>query len=160
MHPEELAAPPAVRGETFPQAQTPGATKLAQVLEAWKARGLTPVQVTEDEVWQTITVRHNALTGELKWDVDKADGVQAVSLLFSALVDMGEYFFTAKARPRIVSKDTRVALMLEAGQIQMIADPPDDPVITRGLLVAALLRLIERTETPGATLATIMQFEV
>lgn len=142
----------------FPMAQVPEATRIAEVLEAWRARGLTPVQVTDGEATQTISISHNALTGELKWTVDKADGVQAVSLLFSALVDMGEEYFRAKARPRIVSKDARVAVMLERGEITMIADPVDDPVITRGLLVAALLRLIERAATPAEALASIMRF--
>lgn len=153
---EQAIAP---RPGVFPMAQAPGATNIADVVDAWRARGLTPVQITEGEAVQRITITHDALTGKIDWTASKCDGVQAVSLLWSVLVDAGQEYFKAKARPQLTSGNARIALMLDGDNIQMIAEPVDDPVVLRGVLVAALLGLIEKADEPGA-LASVMQFRV
>lgn len=148
------------RAEAFPAAQVPGASSLAEVMEAWRVKGLTPVQVTDGDVTQTITIKHNAITGKIEWSASRIDGVQAVAVMFSALVDMGEVFFTAKARPPLTSGTARIALLLDGDNVQMMADPVNDPTVIRGLLSAALLSLIERGKDGAEQLASIMQFEV
>lgn len=145
--------------ETFPHAGVPGARTPAEVFDGWTARGLTPVEVTSADVTQRISIEFNAVTGELKWTVDKADGLQAIGLLFQTLVDVGQQLLQAQARPALTSGQARIALRLDGNQIQMVAEPTNEPIVLRGLLGAALLKLIQGDATPDA-LAGVMRFEI
>lgn len=148
------------RAEAFPAAQVPGANTLAEVMEAWRAKGLTPVQVTSDELLQHISIAHNALTGELTWTASKIDGIQALGVLWLAMVDIGETLLKAKARPSLSSGQARAMVVLDGDRVQMAAEPANDPTVVRGLLAAAILHLIKHRADPIEALAGLMQFEV
>lgn len=148
------------RAEAFPAAQVPGAQSMAEVMEAWRARGLKPVQVTSGELAQTISITHNALTGETTWTVNKLDGIQALGVLWLAMVDIGETLLKAKARPALSSGQARAMVALDGNNVQMMADPAGDQAVIRGLLAAAILHLIERRADPIEELAGLLRFEV
>lgn len=148
------------RAEAFPAALVPGAQSVAEVMEAWRARGLTPMQVTSDELLQHISIAHNALTGELTWTTQKIDGIQALGVLWLAMVDIGETLLKAKARPALSSGTARAMAMLDGNAVQLIAEPANDPAVVRGLLAAAILHLIDHRADPIDELAGLMRFEV
>lgn len=148
------------RAEAYPAAQVPGAANMAEVMAAWQARGLTPMQVTSDELVQTISITHNALSGELTWTVNKMDGIQALGVLWLAMVDIGETLLKAKVRPALSSGNARAMVALEGNTVQMAVEPASDQPVVRGLLAAAILHLIEARADPIETLAGLMRFEV
>lgn len=148
-----------VKPETlFPFAQVNDARNQADVLAAWQAQGMTPTQVTSEDVTQTITISHDALTGVITWEARKLDGVQACGVLFAALCDMGEYYFKSKPRPVLSSGKARVFVQLDGNEIQMAAEPANDQPVVRGILVAALLNLLERRGQPLEELAGLMRW--
>lgn len=144
----------------FPFAQVPQAQSAQEVFEAWQARGMAPTQVTTEDVTQTITISHNALTGELAWKTYKMDGVQACGIMWAALVDMGTEFFKATPRPVLSSGKARAFVQLEGNEIQMAAEPANDQPVVRGILVAALLNLLERRGHPLEELGALMKWAV
>ena len=140
----------------FPFAQAPDAQTSLDVFAEWRARGMTPTQVTTEDVTQTITISHNALTGALTWATHKLDGVQACGILFAALCDIGEYYFKSKPRPVLSSGKARAFVQLDGNDIQMAAEPANDQPVVRGILVAALLNLLERQGHPLEELGGLM----
>ena len=146
--------------ELFPYARVPGAQTDREVFAAWEKLGLKPIEVTTPEVTQTISISHNAVTGEITWTAHKLDGVQACGILFAALCDIGEYYFKSKPRPVLSSGKARAFVQLDGNDIQMAAEPANDQPVVRGILVAALLNLLERQGHPLEELGGLMKFEV
>ena len=74
-----------VREELFPTAQAPGAESFDDVIAAWKARGLEPVEVAKDAVIQRIEITHDPTRGELSWKTTgNMDGLHATLLAMQA----------------------------------------------------------------------------
>lgn len=130
--------------EAYPMAQAPGAQTLQQVFEQWQAHGLTPVECTTEELRQTITIEHDALKRDLKWSTRKMDGVQALGIMATAMVDMWRYFIKAEGRPELSSGLASVAVRLEGNRLTVGLNPVDDPTVVKGALIAALFEVIDR----------------
>ena len=159
--PNDLTLPDPARG--FPLAQVPGAQTLAEVFAAWKARGLTPVEVTREQFIQRISIEHDTFTGQMTIKRDGADPLQTIGLLWEALIAVARDGLFASPRPNLTSGKAAIALTLDGNTIQAIHDPPNDPVVLTGLLVADLLHLCNLTsqETNAArVLASLIQFEI
>lgn len=148
------------RDEKFPAAGVPGAQSLPEVFEAWTEWGLEPVEVSEEQLRQTITIEHNAATRELTWRVERADGVQALGILVTAMWSMFQQFFKDKKRPRFRSGAARVAIQLDGDRLIVGLDRGDDPTVIKGIVAAALWDIIERTTEGGAVDEWCQLFEV
>lgn len=133
------------RNEQFPMAQVPGAQTLPEVFEAWQEWGLEPVEVSQEQLRQLIVIEHNALTQELTWRVENADGAQALGILTTAMWSMFQQFFKDKKRPYLKSGAARIAIQLEGDRLIVGLDRLDDPVVVKGAVAAALWELIDRS---------------
>ncbi len=131
--------------ERFPMARTPGAQTLPEVFEQWQEWGLEPVEVSQEQLRQLITIEHNALTQELTWRVERADGAQALGILATAMWSMFQQFFKEKSRPRLTSGAARIAIQLDGDRLTVGLDRLDDPVVVKGAVAAALWELIDRS---------------
>ena len=84
-----------------------------------------------------------------EWDVKKADGLHALSIMATVMKDMFEQYTKGSAKVKLDknSPDTKAAIMLKDGQIHMAYDQKVDPMVTKGLIVACLWKLIENSRT-------------
>lgn len=131
--------------EKFPAAQTPGALTLGDVFARWRDMGLEPVEVSSDDLRQTITIEHDALTRQLKWTAKKMDGMQALGIMAQANYDMFRYFCKAQPRPAFTSGQAQIAVSLSENSLTVGLNPLHDPTVIIGALAAALFEVIERS---------------
>ena len=127
--------------------------------ERWSTRGLVPLEVTERELIQTITIRHNPLTckGEVKYE--RLDGVQAMGLIVASLRDLLQDTFKSELRPPLNSGHSKVCVELNGDELSVAfatSDPANpekmtlvDPVIASGIALAAALLIAEKADAPG-----------
>src|SRR3990167_2881506 len=59
----------------------PYVSSLTDILKRWDEAGLVPMEVTEADFMQTITIRHNARTSAAQVQYEKLDGVQTMMIL-------------------------------------------------------------------------------
>lgn len=143
------------RDTKFPTAQVDGAVSLAAVLEAWKERGLEPVDIARSDTVQKITIEHDPLDGKLTWSVTgNMDGLMAQLLAVNALVLMpslivgdavmsiAEYFTTGAGRIDLGTGEAAVVIAFKEGRLSMDSMPKDNPIAVRKLMAAALLYLL------------------
>jgi hypothetical protein len=138
---------PARIEEKYPTARVPGALTLADVFAGWEAAGLTPVEVSTEDLAQRINIEYNALTTQLKWTTDNMDGVQALGIMADAFLSMFSEFFKAKPRPKFSSGQARVMVNLDGNQLAVALDPLHDPTVVKGVLGAALAEVITRSRS-------------
>ena len=133
----------------FPTASAPLAQRVDDVLDTWKEMGLEAIEVAEEDITTKITITSQSHTGKLEWNVQKADGLHALSIMATAMKDMFNQYTKAGARSKLDqnSPETKVAIMLKDGQIHMAYDQKVDPMVTKGLIVACLWKLIENSKT-------------
>lgn len=129
-------------------------TTLTETLSKWKAEGRLPIEITESDAVQRVTIEYNYLTGNLTWKAERTEGIGSVAMVFHALVDMGRFFFQAPARPKLNSGAARILISFDGERIQMICDNFEDKILIRGVLIATLLKL--QGEEP---LSSILDFK-
>lgn len=140
----------------------------AALREKWDARGLVPLEVTEDQLIQTITIRHNALTGKGEVKYERLDGVQAMGILVDSIRAVFRDTFKSELRPRLNSGHAKVCSELDGDRLSVafaMTDPnnPDllpqvDPVVASGIAVATALFIAEKADDPNFDpLAVLLQ---
>ena len=133
----------------FPSAAAPLAERVEDVFDTWKELGLEPIEVSEEDITTQISITSEPHTGRIEWDVKKADGLHALSIMATVMKDMFEQYTKGSAKVKLDknSPDTKAAIMLKDGQIHMAYDQKADPMVTKGLIVACLWKLIENSRT-------------
>lgn len=116
-------------------------------------RNLVPLEITTQDVIQTITVRHNVMTGVFDWRADRI-GEQAIGLLASAMADMWKYFFRSPLRPGMTSGHAKVIIDLDGDSLKVLygmSDPNNpgelipDATVAKAMMASALFGLCEKT---------------
>lgn len=141
--------------DLFPMAQVPGATSLNQVFAQWKKRELKPVEVTRAETIQRITIEHDPLKGELKWETQgPLDGLIATEIITNAAFLMpailtadgafsiAEYF--TKGAGQLDLGTAAVMVGFQNGKLVLDWTPKDAPIAAKKLLAAAMLFMIAK----------------
>ena len=130
----------------YSTALVPDANSVQEVFDAWKEAGLEPVEVSEEDLISEIKITAAKHTGEMKWDVKKADGIRAMSLMALTMKDMFEEYLKNSGRPKLASNspDTKIAIQLENGEVKMAYNQSQDPMVLKGLLLACLWKLIDQ----------------
>ena len=136
------------------RAKLPGAMTADAFERMCQEQNLVPLEITDQDVIQTITIRHNAMTGTFDWTIHKV-GEQAIGLLADVMQDMWRFFFKQPLRPKLTSGHARVIIDLDGDALKIVyglIDPthpnlppmPDAPV-AKAMLVSALFGLCENT---------------
>jgi hypothetical protein len=134
----------------FSNALVPNAKDLDDVFESWKEAGLTPTEVSEDDLISEIKIEAGKHNGELKWSVKKADGIQALGLMAIAMRSMFQEYLQDGGRHKLAtdSPDTKIAIQLSDNKVQIAYDHKQMTTV-KGLLMASLWKILEETEKDG-----------
>ncbi len=150
--------------EVAVRAGVPRAITLAEVFEAWRALGITPTEVTTEDFIQRVYLEHDALHGQLTYRREGIDAIQTIGVLFDAIRLVARHELFSETRPKLSSGKAAIALSLEDNRIEAIHDPPHDPVVLVGLLIADACKILDGVEgedfDPLKTLSKIMRFEL
>ena len=125
----------------------PNAKNLDEVFESWQNAGLTPTEVSEQDLISEIKIEVGKHNGQLKWSVEKADGIRALGIMAVAMRSMFQEYLQDGGRHKlsIESPNTKVAIQLNNNKVQ-IAYNHKQITTVKGLLIASLWKLIEETE--------------
>lgn len=129
------------------------ASGVVTFLDALKDQNLVPVEVTQHDCVQRITITHNVAIGQFEWRTEKiAEG--AIGLLADVMADMWRYYFKAPLRPRLNSGHAKVCLDLDGDTLSMsfgLVDPahPEsppiaDPIVAMTMMSSGLFFLAEK----------------
>ncbi len=151
---------PARKEEKFPLARVPGAQTLAEVFAAWDAAGLTPVEVSTEDLQQRIKISHDALTHQVSWTTEKMDGVQAIAIMADALFSMFSEFFKAQPRPAFSSGKARILINLDGNDLSVAMEPMNDPTVLTGVAAATLAEIIYRSRSDDPARAWLDAFGI
>ena len=64
----------------FPNSLVPNASNLEDVFKSWEESGLTPTEISEEDLISEIKIEAGLHNGKLNWNVEKADGIRALGL--------------------------------------------------------------------------------
>jgi len=124
-----------------------------QVFKEWKEAGLTPVEMTEEDLTSKITIITKAHDGSLSWEVENDEGTAALGKMSVTLHEMLREYWgnSGKFRIRAATPDLKIAIQLQDNKVQM-AYNHDQKTEVKGLLTACLWTLIEETQAndPGS----------
>ena len=136
--------------DPFPHALVPDAKDLDDVFESWKEAGLTPTEVSEDDLISEIKIEAGKHNGELKWSVEKADGIQTLGLMAIVMRSMFQEYLQDGGRHKLAqgSPDTKIAIQLSDNKVQ-IAYNHKQMTTVKGILMASLWKILEETEKEG-----------
>ena len=153
---------------------TPYSPPLKEIMRRWDDAGLVPVEISDVDLIQTITIRHNARSGKLLIETSKFDGIQALAILADSMYEVWRDTFRSDPRPPLNSGRVKVCIQLVDDRLSVAIgtdDPnhPDirpsaDPVIAKGMLAAVLFGLCEKTSNgqfdPMAALLQGLEFKL
>lgn len=132
---------------------------VGKVLKAWQDEGLVSREVGPEDFRQTITIIHDAATGHFDARAERMDAVQALGLLADVMAAFWRDGFRQPLRPRLNSGHAKVCIDLDGDTLSMafgLQDPQRqhslpvaDPLVAKGMLVAALFGLCEETSGEG-----------
>jgi hypothetical protein len=133
--------------DPFPHALVPNAKDLDSVFESWKEAGLTPTEVSEDDLISEIKIEAGKHNGQLKWSVKKADGINALGLMAIAMRSMFQEYLQDGGRHKLAtdSPDTKIAIQLSDNKVQIAYDHKKMTTV-KGILMASLWKILEETE--------------
>ena len=148
----------------FPNALVPNASNLDDVFKSWEEAGLTPTEVSEEDLITEIRIEAGHHNGELSWNVEKADGIRALGLMAIVMRSMFKEYLQDSGRHKLAtaSPDTKVAIQLVDNKVQMAYDHQQMTTV-KGMLMACLWQLLEETEKEGHPLdkfTGLLKFEV
>ena len=130
------------RREMFPMAQVEGATDIAQVLAAWKERGLEPQDVSRADTIQRITIEHDPLDGKLSWKSSgPMDALMTIWLAVNAAISIGDYFTNGAGRADMPTGEAAVVIAFKDGRLSIDTLPKDEPLAAEKLLTSVLAYL-------------------
>lgn len=118
-------------------------------MRQWDTWGLQATEVATEDFEQRISIKHNALTGQVEWKTEKLDGVQALGLLAQTMHSMFGYFIKSQPRPKFASGQAKIAVFLEENRLTVGLEPLHDPLVVKGALLAALWEVMERSTEGG-----------
>ena len=138
------------KSNVFPNALVPNAKDLDSVFESWKEAGLTPTEVSKDDLISEIKIEAGRHNGELRWSVEKADGIQALGLMSIVMRSMFQEYLQDGGRHKLAtnSPETKIAIQLSDNKVQIAYDHKQMTTV-KGLLVASLWKILEETEKEG-----------
>lgn len=133
--------------DPFPNALVPNAKDLDSVFKSWEEAGLTPTEVSEDDLISEIKIEAGKHNGELKWSVEKADGIRAMGLMAIVMRSMFQEYLKDGGRHKLAtdSPDTKVAIQLSGNKVQIAYDHKQITTV-KGVLMATLWKLLEETK--------------
>ena len=148
----------------FPNALVPNANNLDDVFKSWEESGLTPTEISEEDLISEIKIEAGLHNGKLNWNVEKADGIRALGIMAIVLRSMFKEYLQDSGRHKLAtnSPDTKVAIQLENNKVQMAYDHKQMTTV-KGILMACLWQLLEETEKEGHPLdkfTGLLEFEV
>lgn len=114
---------------------------------------LEPITVTEESTEQIITIRHNPLTGEMKINYTRLDALQALGMVADAAYAIWKNDVKSSQRPPFSSGKSKVCVQVDGETLSMAFGTETldktiaDPVVAKGILLAAWLGLCEKTST-------------
>ena len=139
------------------------------ILKRWDEAGLVPMEVTEADFMQTITIRHNARTGAAQVQYEKLDGVQTMMILLESMRAVWRDTFKGELRPILNSGHAKLCIQLVDDMLSVSAGmtganqrkdvpPTVDAVVAGGMALAAALLIAERADAGGwDPLAVLLQ---
>ena len=135
---------------SFPNALVPNASNLDDVFKSWEEAGLTPTELSEEDLITEIKIEAGQHNGELSWNVEKADGIRALGLMAIVIRSMFKEYLQDSGRHKLAtnSPDTKIAIQLENNKVQMAYDHKEMTTV-KGVLMACLWQLLEETEKEG-----------
>lgn len=138
------------KSNVFPNALVPNAKDLDSVFESWKEAGLTPTEVSKDDLISEIKIEAGRHNGELRWSVEKADGIRALGLMAIVMRSMFQEYLQDGGRHKLAtnSPETKIAIQLSDNKVQIAYDHKQMTTV-KGLLVASLWKILEETEKEG-----------
>ena len=135
-------------------ARLPSALTIEEFGRLCEKHDLRPTEVTERDVIQTITIRHNVITGQISIETKKI-GEQAIGILADVMVILWKDYFKSPIRPPLTSGHARVMIDLDGDSLKIVyglTDPnnPDvlpvaDAPVAKMMLISALFGLCEQT---------------
>ena len=134
----------------FPNALVPNANNLEDVFKSWEKSGLTPTEVSEEDLISVIRIEAGQHNGELNWNVEKADGIRTLGIMAIVMRSMFKEYLQDSGRHKLAtgSPDTKIAIQLEDNKVQMAYDHKQMTTV-KGLIMACLWQLLEETEREG-----------
>ena len=131
----------------FPNALVPNASNLDDVFKSWEESGLTPTEISEEDLISEIKIEAGQHNGKLNWKVEKADGIRALGIMAIVMRSMFQEYLQDSGRHKLAtgSPDTKVAIQLENNKVQMAYDHKQMTTV-KGVLMACLWQLLEETE--------------
>jgi len=135
---------------SFPYALVPNASNLDDVFKSWEKAGLTPTEVSQEDLISEIKIEAGQHNGELSWNVEKSDGIRALGLMAIAIRSMFKEYLQDSGRHKLAtnSPDTKIAIQLEDNKVQMAYDHKEMTTV-KGVLMACLWELLEQTDKEG-----------
>ena len=135
---------------SFSNALVPNASNLDDVFKSWEEAGLTPTEVSEEDLISEIKIEAGLHNGKLNWNVEKADGIRALGLMAIVMRSMFKEYLQDSGRHKLAtnSPDTKVAIQLKDNKVQMAYDHKQMTTV-KGVLMACLWQLLEETEREG-----------
>ena len=148
----------------FSTALVPNVNNLDDVFSAWKEIGLTPVEISEEDLISEIKIEAGMHNGKLNWNVEKADGIRALGLMAIVMRSMFKEYLQDSGRHKLAtnSSDTKVAIQLADNKVQMAYDHKQMTTV-KGVLMACLWQLLEETDKEGHPLDKFtgnLEFEI
>ena len=135
---------------SFPYALVPNASNLDDVSKSWEKAGLTPTEVSQEDLISEIKIEAGQHNGELSWNVEKSDGIRALGLMAIVIRSMFKEYLQDSGRHKLAtnSPDTKIAIQLEDNKVQMAYDHKEMTTV-KGVLMACLWELLEQTDKEG-----------
>lgn len=128
---------------------------IQKTIDAWQADGLIPLEVGPQDFRQTITITHDAASGRFEARRDGLDANQALGLLADVMAATWRDGFQEPLRPPLNSGHAKVCIDLDGDKLSMAfglqdsqrpdAIPVADPLVAKGMLLAALFGLCAET---------------
>ena len=134
----------------FPSALVPNAKDLDSVFKSWEEAGLTPTEVSDEDLVSEIKIEAGQHNGKLNWSVEKADGIRALGLMAIVMRSMFQEYLQDGGRHKLAtdSPDTKIAIQLSDNKVQIAYDHKQMTTV-KGVLMASLWKLLEETEKEG-----------
>jgi hypothetical protein len=131
----------------FPNALVSNAKDLDSVFKSWEEAGLTPTDVSEEDLISEIRIEAGKHNGELSWSVEKSDGIRALGLMAIVMRSMFQQYLQDSGRHKLgtESPDTKIAIQLSNNKVQIAYDHKQITTV-KGVLMASLWKLLEETE--------------
>ena len=91
------------KGGKFPNALVPNANNLDDVFKSWEESGLTPTEVSEEDLISEIKIEAGLHNGKLNWNVEKADGIRALGIMAITMRSMFKEYLQDSGRHKLAS---------------------------------------------------------